>query len=265
MGMYCGIHWPEGHHDVAVVNDTGRLLATRQISDDPAGLAVLLQVLADCGDSREEPGASRDRDRPRAAGRDAARARPGLRHQIHSRHPGTRVRQTASGRKSDRGDVMAAGDTYCHRPGRAPAAASRQPAELAAGRLAGAGPERVAGVGFRTWQSPGCQVRIGERGIVISRALHLPAGGGDEGTGRPAASVAGGGSGAPLIARVGGSPRVRRPYMFDQTDGQRLPGRRTGAAHRARPHGLRDRLADPGLRARLHPLERGGCAGVKRL
>lgn len=27
MGVYCGIDWAEGHHDIAVVDDTGALLA----------------------------------------------------------------------------------------------------------------------------------------------------------------------------------------------------------------------------------------------
>jgi len=55
MGVYCGIDWAEGHHDIAVVDDTGTLLAKPRISDDPAGLAVLLQILVDCGDTREGP------------------------------------------------------------------------------------------------------------------------------------------------------------------------------------------------------------------
>ncbi len=55
MGVYCGIDWAEGHHDIAVVDDTGTLLAKPRISGDPAGLAVLLQILVDCGDTREGP------------------------------------------------------------------------------------------------------------------------------------------------------------------------------------------------------------------
>lgn len=55
MGVYCGIDWAKGHHDIAVVDDIGTMLAKPRISDDPAGLAVLLQILVDCGDTREGP------------------------------------------------------------------------------------------------------------------------------------------------------------------------------------------------------------------
>ena len=39
MDVYCGIVWAEDHHDIAVVDRDGRLLARRRISDDAAGLA----------------------------------------------------------------------------------------------------------------------------------------------------------------------------------------------------------------------------------
>jgi hypothetical protein len=35
--VYCGIDWAEDHHDVALVNDEGRLIAKRRIGDDSVG------------------------------------------------------------------------------------------------------------------------------------------------------------------------------------------------------------------------------------
>ncbi|MFE4583486.1 IS110 family RNA-guided transposase [Streptomyces chartreusis] len=53
--IYCGIDWAERHHDVALVDDTGQLLAKHRISDDAAGYRVLLDLLAEYGDSEADP------------------------------------------------------------------------------------------------------------------------------------------------------------------------------------------------------------------
>lgn len=55
MNVYCGIDWAERHHDVALVDDGGSLLAKRRITDDAAGYRVLLELLADHGDSADAP------------------------------------------------------------------------------------------------------------------------------------------------------------------------------------------------------------------
>ncbi len=55
MNVFCGIDWAEDHHDVAVVDTEGVLLAKWRITDDNAGFAALMQLLADAGDSAEEP------------------------------------------------------------------------------------------------------------------------------------------------------------------------------------------------------------------
>ena len=55
MDVYCGIDWAEDHHDIALVNRDGQLLARRRISDDAAGLAGLLALLAELGDSPGDP------------------------------------------------------------------------------------------------------------------------------------------------------------------------------------------------------------------
>ncbi|MCP3820497.1 IS110 family transposase [Streptomyces sp. A3M-1-3] len=53
--VFCGIDWAESHHDVALVDNTGQLLAKRRITDDAAGYRLLLDLLAEYGDTVEEP------------------------------------------------------------------------------------------------------------------------------------------------------------------------------------------------------------------
>jgi transposase len=53
--LFCGIDWAEAHHDVAIVDSDGQLVAKKRITDDPAGFAQLVELLTDAGDSAEEP------------------------------------------------------------------------------------------------------------------------------------------------------------------------------------------------------------------
>ncbi|MFF4276806.1 IS110 family transposase [Streptomyces sp. NPDC001536] len=53
--IYCGIDWAERAHDVALVDDTGQLLAKRHITDDAAGYKLLLDLLAEYGDTEDDP------------------------------------------------------------------------------------------------------------------------------------------------------------------------------------------------------------------
>jgi transposase len=53
--IYCGIGRAERTHDVALVDDTGQLLAKRHITDDTAGYKILLELLAEYGDTAENP------------------------------------------------------------------------------------------------------------------------------------------------------------------------------------------------------------------
>jgi transposase len=55
MGVTCGIDWAEAHHDVAIVDASGDVLAERRIGVDAAGFAELLGLLAECGESADEP------------------------------------------------------------------------------------------------------------------------------------------------------------------------------------------------------------------
>lgn len=55
MAVYCGIDWAEGHHDVALVDGEGRLVAKRRINESLDGIAELTAMLAGAGDSAEAP------------------------------------------------------------------------------------------------------------------------------------------------------------------------------------------------------------------
>lgn len=55
MPIWCGIDWASDHHDVAIIDDDGRLLAKRRISDDPPGFRLLLEMLAEHGAGPDSP------------------------------------------------------------------------------------------------------------------------------------------------------------------------------------------------------------------
>ncbi|WP_203949949.1 IS110 family transposase, partial [Planotetraspora thailandica] len=54
MKVTCGIDWSEKHHDVALIDADGNLLARRRITDDVAGWKVLLELFAEHGDTLDE-------------------------------------------------------------------------------------------------------------------------------------------------------------------------------------------------------------------
>lgn len=55
MQVTCGIDWAEDHHDVAVVDSEARLLGRLRVSDDASGFQDLLRLLAEHGDTPDEP------------------------------------------------------------------------------------------------------------------------------------------------------------------------------------------------------------------
>ncbi|WP_455566379.1 IS110 family RNA-guided transposase [Nocardia fusca] len=55
MKVFCGVDWAEDHHDVALVDVDGGLVAKRRIGDSAAGFAELMAMLADAGDSATDP------------------------------------------------------------------------------------------------------------------------------------------------------------------------------------------------------------------
>jgi transposase len=121
MDVYCGIDWAEDHHDIALADRDGKLLARRRISDDAAGLAGLLALLAEHGDSPEDPiPVAIETPRGllvaclRATGRPVYPINPMSVARYRDRH-------SVAGRKSDHGDsVVLAGvlrtDLHAHRP-----------------------------------------------------------------------------------------------------------------------------------------------------
>jgi transposase len=52
LNCYCGIDWAEGHHDVAIIDGDGKLVAKKRIGDDPAGFTALTGMLADAAVER---------------------------------------------------------------------------------------------------------------------------------------------------------------------------------------------------------------------
>lgn len=55
MKVYCGIDWAEHHHDIALVNEDGVLVAKKRIHETVDGFAQLLDMLAAAGDTAAEP------------------------------------------------------------------------------------------------------------------------------------------------------------------------------------------------------------------
>ncbi|MFD9085244.1 IS110 family RNA-guided transposase [Streptomyces erythrochromogenes] len=53
--VFCGVDWAEDHHDIALVDAGGQQVAKVRISDDAAGFAQLMAVLAEHGDSEDVP------------------------------------------------------------------------------------------------------------------------------------------------------------------------------------------------------------------
>ena len=121
MDVFCGIDWAEDHHDIALVDRDGQLLARRRISDDAAGLAALLSLLAEHGDDGEDPiPVAIETPRGlltaclRATGRKVCPVNPMAVARYRDRH-------SIAGRKSGHGDaVVLAGvlrtDAHAHRP-----------------------------------------------------------------------------------------------------------------------------------------------------
>src|SRR6266536_1705828 len=104
MDIYGGIDWAEDHHDIALVNRDGQLLARRRISDDAAGLAQLLALLAEHGDTAGDPvpvAIETPRGLLVACLRATGRAVYPINPMAVARY---RDRHSVAGRKSDHGD-----------------------------------------------------------------------------------------------------------------------------------------------------------------
>nr|BFE32611.1 hypothetical protein GCM10010200_048620 [Actinomadura rugatobispora] len=118
---FCGIDSAEDHHDVALVDEAGQLMAKRRISDTVEGFEELLQLLADVGDDPDDPIAGGDRTLRgllvaalRGSGRQVFAINPMAVARYRERHSVAR-------KKSDHVDAMTlAGilrtDAHAHRP-----------------------------------------------------------------------------------------------------------------------------------------------------
>jgi transposase len=121
MEVFCGIDWAEDHHDIALVDRDGQLLARRRISDDAAGLAQLLALLAEHGDTPDDPipvAIETPRGLLTACLRVTGRQVYPINPMAVARY---RDRHTVSGRKSDHGDSVVLAnvlrtDRHVHRP-----------------------------------------------------------------------------------------------------------------------------------------------------
>jgi len=121
LDVFCGIDWAEDHHDIALVDRDGGLLARLRISDDAAGLARLLELLAGHGDSAEDPvPVAIETPRGllvaclRVTGRNVYPVNPMAVARYRDRH-------SVAGRKSDHGDAVVLAnilrtDRHAHRP-----------------------------------------------------------------------------------------------------------------------------------------------------
>jgi len=119
--MFCGIDWAEAHHDVAVVDEAGTAVVSARIGNDAAGFTRLLSVLADAGDTPEDPipvAIETDRGLLVAALRATDRPIYPINPLSASRY---RSRQQVSGSKSDAADAVLLAnilrtDAAAHRP-----------------------------------------------------------------------------------------------------------------------------------------------------
>jgi transposase len=106
LDLYCGIDWATAHHDIAVVDADGRVLARGRVSNDAAGFSQLLTLLAEAGDSAEHPipvAIETDRGLWVAALRETGRTIYPINPLAASRY---RARYAISGAKSDATDAV---------------------------------------------------------------------------------------------------------------------------------------------------------------
>ncbi|MFI1036018.1 IS110 family transposase [Streptomyces sp. NPDC020951] len=119
--IYCGIDWAERTHDVALVDNTGKLLAKRHITDDAAGYQLLIDLLAEHGDTEEDPipiAIETSRGLLVAVLRQGKRRVFAINPMAAARY---RDRHSVSRKKSDPGDALVLAnilrtDMHAHRP-----------------------------------------------------------------------------------------------------------------------------------------------------
>ncbi|MEU4769346.1 IS110 family transposase [Actinosynnema sp. NPDC023794] len=121
MRVFCGIDWAEDHHDVALVDADGGLVAKRRIDDSATGFAELLAMLTAAGDDPAEPipvAIETPRGLLVAALRQTGRRVYAINPMAVARY---RERHTVARKKSDHVDAMTLAnilrtDSHAHRP-----------------------------------------------------------------------------------------------------------------------------------------------------
>ncbi len=117
MNAFCGIDWSERHHDVAVVDEAGKLLVKARVNNDAAGLRQLLELLVGVGETPSNPipvAIERSRGLLVACLRGTGRQVFAINPLAVSRY---RDRHSAAGKKSDHGGRTGAGEHPAHGPG----------------------------------------------------------------------------------------------------------------------------------------------------
>ncbi|AMU28550.1 transposase [Mycobacteroides abscessus] len=119
--MYCGIDWGESRHDVAIIDQAGTAISRAKINADATGFTELLDMLAEAGDSADDPipvALETDRGLLVAGLRATGRAVYPLNPLAASRY---RARHQVSGAKADATDAVLLAnilrtDAAAHRP-----------------------------------------------------------------------------------------------------------------------------------------------------
>lgn len=119
--MFCGIDWAEKHHDVALVDAHGQLVAKRRITESVEGFAELTAMLAEAGDNGADPipvAIETPRGLLVAALRASGRTVYAINPIAVARY---RERHAVSGKKSDHADAVTLAnilrtDAHVHRP-----------------------------------------------------------------------------------------------------------------------------------------------------
>ncbi|MBN9743415.1 IS110 family transposase [Amycolatopsis sp. A1MSW2902] len=119
--LFCGIDWSENHHDIALVNRDGHVEAQLRIGDDAGGYRRLADLLAEHGDTPEDPipvAIETGRGLLVACLHASGRLVFAINPLAASRY---RERHTVSRRKSDAGDAIVLAnilrtDAHAHRP-----------------------------------------------------------------------------------------------------------------------------------------------------
>ena len=130
MTLFCGIDWAETHHDVAIIDNDGQLIAKKRIPDDPDGFAQLIEMLAAAGDNTNSPvpvAIETPRGLLVAALRATGRPVYAINPLAVARY---RERQSVARSKSDHADAMTLANIGSYLPNTCPLPAGKQAGEV---------------------------------------------------------------------------------------------------------------------------------------